>query len=102
MIASANPLDTARATAGGDADDARIRSLGVALPTPRGRWFVALKWGRDRRRAGPDAARPARPRGGPPSFLHHPLSRAWLVAFATSFAIAAACFAVLAYALILE
>jgi hypothetical protein len=104
MIAGVDAIDASQPAAGqsGGADAAHIQSVGVTVPTPRGRWFVAVKWGRDRRASAQGPAPEARPPEGPPSLIHHPLSRAWLVAFATSFAIAAACFGVLAYALILE
>ena len=104
MIAGVDLIDASPSPAetGGGPDAERIQSVGVTVPTPRGRWFVALKWGRDRRAAPPEPAPAPRPPDRPPSLLHHPLSRTWLVAFATSFAIAAACFGILAYALILE
>jgi len=89
--AAGRRLDGARA-------DRRNPGLDVSVPLLDDRWYVALKWGRDRR------ARPERQDlpPPPPTVVEHPLSRVGLVAVSTSLAIIATCVIILVYALILE
>ena len=87
-----------REAAAGKRADRRKPGLDLTVPLLEGRWFFALKWGRDLR------VRPERPDlpPPPPTLVEHPLSRVGLVAVSTSLAIIATCVFILLYALILE
>lgn len=93
-VRSARPHETAAPLR----DDRHKPGLGVSVPVLEDRWFLIVKWGRDRR------ARPALPDlpPPPPTMVEHPLSRVGLVAVSTSLAIIAACVVILVYALVLE
>jgi hypothetical protein len=94
------PVGPARSqeTAAARRADRRQPGLGITVPVMEDRWYIALKWGRDRR------ARPERDElpPPPPTVVEHPLSRLGLVAISTSLAIIAACLFILVYALVLE
>jgi hypothetical protein len=103
------PARSARPDRTAGAADRRTPSIAISVPLLRRRWFVALKWGIDRRAHSPRHGSP--PPGTPerrahipppPTAVDHPLSRLGLVAISTSIAIAVATIAILAYALILE